>query len=993
MKMKKLLCPLFLLAFSMNAQAQTLSDEPMDERFNDNTLPYGWYAKGWEVKDGVAQKKAEGFSMGMPGSSSSSFDYLLTPPLNNSGFRSIVFKAKKAASQGMGSMMGDSDSTFVVEYEKYSEHRWKLAGDFTTELTDEYQEFTLPDLEKGVYRFRFRAASNVNIDSVAGLRIDLEAPDILVLRDSVESTPNVNLGLCLKDSVVKFLVVNTATGTLNTNITVYDDQPFKLSETQLSVAAGDTVDVDLTYLYAQSKPGRNMTLVSFVPTDERVYSVNYEVSAAAPEKGVWNEDFKANTQPKGWFTEGWQFTEQTASIIKPSDGKEGMMGGSSPSYFLITPVLTVDDANQTLAFSAKTTGSSGMGSMFGGGGSTFSIEKSVYGSNRWERVRDLTSEVDTLYNTLWVSDLAPGDYRFRFLATDSIVIDSVAGFKMKETAPDLYVTSDKMRFNRLEFGTQSANATETFFVINTGNSPLKADIASSNEIAFVVSDSHVEVAPGDTAKVTVAFKYSDFIRGEMKSVITVTPTDEILLPQSFTVSAYTISQNSWSENFEPEYVVEDESVALDIPAEWETTGWTVSKPSSGGMMAMFGMGGGEEKSWMATTESEDYELITPSLQAYKGEVLEFYADMSSGGGMMAMFGMGGGSGQLNVYYNLGYDDEWKLYGTFTESGKVYFVAPYTGVYRLKFKGSSVALDDFVGFRQPLTTIALVEGMDEQNTEVLNTYYNLPCNVSYNRILKAEKKDNTTWTPKAYSLCLPYYMDFRDYDNPGEVKLYTLSYVDRYYHQFIFKETIPEIGQGKPYLAVVTNDSVRLDACGVFIDNRYQEDVNVKDFEDYFVKDEITRMGYFVGTYSSIETTDPEAENIFGLVSDGTWGRLSKADQHIPQFRAYFKLEEGVSIDGDEYRLNRANSTGDKPFATKFFMQSTEGNQAEKVADMPNLLFSGDLTFGGSEVTGIQPTIQTIDADGTRRYFDLQGRQLNEQPKKGVYIMNGKKYIK
>ena len=278
MKMKKLLCPLFLLAFSMNAQAQTLSDEPMDERFNDNTLPYGWYAKGWEVKDGVAQKKAEGFSMGMPGSSSSSFDYLLTPPLNNSGFRSIVFKAKKAASQGMGSMMGDSDSTFVVEYEKYSEHRWKLAGDFTTELTDEYQEFTLPDLEKGVYRFRFRASSNVNIDSVAGLRIDLEAPDILVLRDSVESTPNVNLGLCLKDSVVKFSVVNTATGTLNTNITVYDDQPFKLSETQLSVAAGDTVDVDLTYLYAQSKPGRNMTLVSFVPTDERVYSVNYEVS-------------------------------------------------------------------------------------------------------------------------------------------------------------------------------------------------------------------------------------------------------------------------------------------------------------------------------------------------------------------------------------------------------------------------------------------------------------------------------------------------------------------------------------------------------------------------------------------------------------------------------------------------------------------------------------------------------------------------------------------
>ena len=56
----------------------------------------------------------------------------------------------------------------------------------------------------------------------------------------------------------------------------------------------------------------------------------------------------------------------------------------------------------------------------------------------------------------------------------------------------------------------------------------------------------------------------------------------------------------------------------------------------------------------------------------------------------------------------------------------------------------------------------------------------------------------------------------------------------------------------------------------------------------------------------------------------------------------------------------------------------------------------DLGFEGIEskasTTGIQPVIQTIDTDGTSRYFDLQGRQLTENPAKGFYIKDGKKYL-
>ena len=49
-------------------------------------------------------------------------------------------------------------------------------------------------------------------------------------------------------------------------------------------------------------------------------------------------------------------------------------------------------------------------------------------------------------------------------------------------------------------------------------------------------------------------------------------------------------------------------------------------------------------------------------------------------------------------------------------------------------------------------------------------------------------------------------------------------------------------------------------------------------------------------------------------------------------------------------------------------------------------------FGEDMPTGIDsPIIHLIEADGSHRYFDLQGRQLNGKPNTGIYINNGKKY--
>lgn len=53
-----------------------------------------------------------------------------------------------------------------------------------------------------------------------------------------------------------------------------------------------------------------------------------------------------------------------------------------------------------------------------------------------------------------------------------------------------------------------------------------------------------------------------------------------------------------------------------------------------------------------------------------------------------------------------------------------------------------------------------------------------------------------------------------------------------------------------------------------------------------------------------------------------------------------------------------------------------------------------MNFGDDDqMTGISQTVvRTIDNDGTHHYYDLNGRLLPGKPQKGVYIMNGKKYV-
>jgi len=993
---KKLLFSMLFLFVGVSMRAQSVATEQMNERFNDNKLPYGWFAEGWEVKDGVAQKKASsGFDMTslMGGGGSSGFEYLMTPPLQVQAGERLIFSAKKAKASGMGAMMGgSSDSTFVVEQAAYGEHLWLKVADFTTEMDSVFKTFSVSVAEPGEYRFRFRAGGDVNIDSVAGFHIDNVAPDILVIRDSTKAVTYLDLGLCNADTTIVFNVINTATGTLRTSAESTNESIFTVSANEVTVAAGDTVAVDATFKFSGGKTGRNDAFINFDPTDERVSGRSINMVAIISDPEAWAEDFNTNHMPEGWFTEGWGFRENVATVDEPSDGMGGMFGGGGDSFYLMTPVLTVNDPFEALLFSVKNAGGGGMGAMFGGGGPSLTIEKSVYGSNKWELVTTISEELDSVYKTLWVSDFEPGDYRFRFVASDSIVIDSVAGFRLNNSAPDLYVTQDGNVVQSLVYGMPQASLTKSFKVTNTASGVLEVNVSSSNETAFTLSGSSLTIAAGDSAMVDVVYDDAAGQIGENKAVITFTPVDERLMTQMVSVEAYKTYAEAWKEDFEPIYVVEDESIPLDLP-EWKSTGWTISKPGDGGgMMAMFGMGGGEEKTWMATTTSYAYELVTPSLQARQGDVMQFQAEMGGGGmmDMMAMFGMGGGSGLLNVFYSRDEGKTWTYYDTYTQTGTIYFKAPYTGIYNLKFMGQSVSLDNFLGFRRPLTGVELSDTIDNQPT--LDENCDRQVNVNYDRVLSAQDNGDGTWTPQAYTVCLPYTFDLSQYEAPGKVKFYRMAYIDNYYHQFIFAEAGNILEAGVPYLAVMFHDSLSLNACDV---QMIKEPIaggegtsSVDDYEELVLNNRSVHAGSWWGTFTGSTTDDENADKMFSMTDDGSWIRLSKAAAALPPFRGYFYSN---SVEDDEFKTNSARSKSaageDFTFQTMFYHLGDY-----EVSDMPDLLFAGDIKASDIGPTAITPSIHTIDTDGTHRYYDLKGRQLKSKPQKGIYIENGIKHV-
>ena len=1055
--MKRMMHLAMLLLFvGGSMQAQYIATEQMDERFNDNKLPYGWFTEGWAVDStGVIRTEASsssGFDLeklmgnsekndpeedpeGDPeedpeenkgnfnmGDLMSSFmggdskpNYLLTPPLVVKDGESLVFSALKGQKDDSGSGMsisfGTSDSTFVVERSVYSRNEWVRVADFTTELDTLFKTFTITNTPAGEYRFRFRAGGEVLIDSMAGFHIDNEAPDIYIIENDARAY-HLDFSLCTEDSTRTLKVINTATGMLKVDIASDNAALFSVSSEQLEVAAADTLDVNITFNFAAGQIGKNEARVSFTPADERVYGKTLNVTAVVTQLGVWMENFNANVQPKGFFTEGWEFRDNVATT-SADDGMGAFMGGGTSS-FLMTPPLKVESADEVLLFSVKSgsgdDGMAGMGAMFGGGSSSVIVEKSIYGSGKWEKVKEFTEPLDSTYRVLWVGYIEPGEYRFRISASDSIVVDSIAGFHLDENAPDLYVLRNNTAATAVNFGMPQANSTATFAVVNTGTGSLQGSVVSSDEKTFGLATKAFAVEASDTVNIDVTYLFDQESLGIHQGLVTFAPTSTVLSPLTYPLTAYSTYADAWTENFEPEYLREDETKPIDLPEGWETTGWEVKLPDGGGgIMDMFSgmMGGGDEapKTWMATTSSDAYELITPRLQAKKGDVLRFEAELG-GGGMMAMMGMfmgGGASGQLNVYYSLDDGDSWTYYDTFVQSGFAYFVAPYSGVYQLRFTSPSASLDNFYGFHQPIQEVALSEEDDAANANVLEQCNGLTVNVNYDRTLSATQQSDGSWIPRAYIVSLPYDYDFTDYYEADRARIFRLAFKEEYYKQFVFLPDVDIIGgeykiptlmqAGRAYLIVVNKGQINLSATGVMLTNTVIDDEQnvVNSFEDWYFEDKFTPVGKWQANFKSISDVEADNMNIYGLRDDGTWARFQSEDgvekNHLSAFRGYF--EANAANDATAKARFRATALPGI-YKTMFQVSDQQGTSTGENVNYDNLGFEAIIPYTDNTPTDIQTTLRAIDADGKSLYFDLQGRLLNGKPQNGIYILNGKK---
>lgn len=1067
---EKLLLSLLLLCIGVSMQAQSVATEQMDERFDnkEQKLPYGWFTEGWVVKDSVIQTQA---------SSGSSFDltklmgggdpeekgddpeekgdnpeenpdekgddpeenkgtfnmedlmnsfmggdskpnYLLTPPLVVYDGEKLVFRAMKGkkddSGSGMSISLGAADSTFVVERSVYSKNEWVRVADFTTELDTLYKDFTIDNTPAGEYRFRFRAGGAVMIDSVAGFHIDNEAPDIYIIENDARAW-HLDYSLCAQDSTRTLKVINTATGKLGVNIVSDDEALFSLSTKSIEAEYNDSVDVNITFNYAAGKAGKNEAQIGFAPTDERVCGKILYATAVVTQPGVWMEDFNGNAQPKGFFTEGWEFRDSVATTSS-GGGMESMFGGGGSSSFLMTPPLKVENINEVLLFSVKSgsgnDGMAGMGGMFGGGSSSVVVEKSVYGSNKWEKVKEFTEPLDSAYRVLWVGYVEPGEYRFRILASDSIVVDSIAGFHLDENAPDIYVLQNNTAARAVNFGMPQANSTETFAVVNTGTGSLQGAVVSTDETTFALSTKEFAVEASDTAYVDVTYLFDEQSLGIHQGLVTFAPSTSVLDPLAYPLTAYSTYADAWTEDFEPEFLREDETKPIDLPVGWETTGWQVELPGSGGgLMDMLSgmMGGGGDaapKSWMATTSSDAYELITPRLQAKKGDVLRFEAELG-GGGMMAMMGMfmggGGASGQLNVYYKVDAsgtvapnDDDWTYYDTFVQSGYAYFVAPYSGVYQLRFTSPSASLDNFYGFRKPIQSVALSDDNDDINNAIFEMYNGQTVNVNYDRTLSASQQSDGTWLPRAFIVSLPYDYDFTDYYEADQVKIFRLQFKEEYYKQFVFlPDTNPNLMQaGKAYLVLVLKGQVNLSAAGVTLNNAIVDDEQnvVNSFEDWYFEDKFTPVGKWKANFRNISDVEADTLNIYGLRDDGSWARFHSEEgvekHHLSAFRGYFEA-------ADTTAAARRAAALPGTYKTMFQTSDQQGTSTGDNVSYDNLGYEGNIPFLKDNTTGVQPTIVAIDADGTSRYFDLQGRLIanGQKPRaKSLIITNGKKVI-
>lgn len=210
--------------------------------------------------------------------------------------------------------------------------------------------------------------------------------------------------------------------------------------------------------------------------------------------------------------------------------------------------------------------------------------------------------------------------------------------------------------------------------------------------------------------------------------------------------------------------------------------------------------------------------------------------------------------------------------------------------------------------------------------------------------EAEKIENSrTLAASAipYTFCVPYKMNV-----PLYARAYKLS--EREGNSLVFTEVKGELEAMQPYLLKVVGNK-RFRKMSTTLNSVIAQTIPANGVNTYGRQNDVP--GYSLrGTFDAISNQEAAEMGAYILQSDGDWHPVSPDNQKasILPFRA--------------------------------FLLPSARNATARIC----------MTLD-DDTAGID-SIETIDEDGTHRYYDLNGRELQGKPNKGVYIHNGKTYM-
>lgn len=618
------------------------------------TTPADWTMGGWTVN--AAGYATIGYNYYYSNTSISSNKALQTSLLKVSEGEQLFIRYRKnynsSYSNGTLCFWASVDGT-----------TWTKVGDNVTATDyDVWHETTVSGFPTSA-KYIAISGQYIDIDDFYGFELS-SLPVMTIVGETVsDNTITQNFGKQKTDATKTYTVSNIGADVLHVDIANTNNTDFAVSETSLDVASGETATFDVQFNFS-SNYGVKTTTVTLTPNAGDVININVSADAQDPEE--YTEDFE-NGIPASWTNKGWTI-ENAPSY---GNGTKMVYSGYYNTNTLTSPRLQAK-AGDVIDIEALQKYND----------EPLTLDYSLDDGETWGQGFSEVPAADNTLHTLHFTAPEDGIYILRFSGRYNY-IDNICGFKLAQI-PVMAVSTtggatkegDVFTDN---FGHQTADASHTYTVANTGAGTLVVNIAS-NSADFTVSETTLEMGAGESKTFDVTFVHSN-VYGNKAAAITITPTYEGLNAVTINATALCVDPDAFFEDFEN-----------GVPATWTNYGWSI-QTKNGSKMAY-------------SNTSDEYKLTTPMLYANEEDVFAFDAFQQWD------------DEPLKLEYSTDGGENWttafeEAPATNNTARQFEFTAPADGFYLIRFSGSYNYIDNVCGFKLAQAMDLVAKGNDDK----------------------------------------------------------------------------------------------------------------------------------------------------------------------------------------------------------------------------------------------------------------------------------------